>query len=62
MKIEVKIIESEETGKVRCVLQPPKKLDDFNSISKENMETIEKTCKVVWMEIDQLLLNLQDIK
>ena len=62
MKIEINIVKSEDTGKVRCSLQPPKKLVDFSELTDEEKETIEKSCKVVWMEIDQLLLNLQDIK
>lgn len=58
MKIEIQIVESEETGKVRCSLQPPKYLLEDRKASDE----IEKTCKIVWIEIDNLLQNLQKIK
>ena len=61
MKIEIQIVESEETGKVRCSLQPPKYLTYENGKGKAT-EEIEKTCKIVWIEIDNLLQNLQKIK
>lgn len=58
MKIEIHIVESEDTGKVRCSLQPPKYLVQDKKVSDD----IEKTCKIVWIEIDNLLQNLQKIK
>ena len=61
MKIEIQIVESEETGKVRCSLQPPKYLVHEEGKGKASDE-IEKTCKIVWIEIDNLLQNLQKIK
>lgn len=61
MKIEIQILESEETGKVRCSLQPPKYIKNENG-EKEASDEIEKTCKIVWIEIDNLLQNLQKIQ
>ena len=58
MKIEIRIVESKDTGKVRCSLQPPKYL----VLDKKVSDDIEKTCKIVWIEIDNLLQNLQNIK
>lgn len=56
MKIEIKII-TNENGTVRCSLQPPMKLDSF----KKPTEDEEKTCKVLWMKIDELLLELSKL-
>ena len=61
MMIQINIIESEESGKVRCSLQPPRYIKDEEG-NKLSSDEIEKTCKIVWIEIDNLLHNLQNIK
>ena len=42
----------------------PKILEALNikEETKQETEEIEKTCKIVWIEIDNLLQNLQKIK
>ena len=56
MKIQINII-SEESGKVRCTLQPPKPLDSFEKVKKEE----DEACKVLWIKIDELLQELNKL-
>ncbi len=60
MKIEIYITEKED-GKANVRLAVPKTI--IESDNREDIsEVVEKTCKVVWIEIDTLLQNLEGIK
>lgn len=56
MKIEIIMVKTED-GKVRTTLQPPKPIDSFKDVSKEE----DEACKVLWIKIDELLQELSKL-
>lgn len=56
MKIQINIVKTED-GKVRTTLQPPKPIDSFKDVSKEE----DEACKVLWIKIDELLQELSKL-
>ena len=56
MKIEI-LIKTNDDGTVRCSLQPPKPVTTMKDVTDDE----NKTCKVLWMKIDEMLLELSHI-
>ena len=56
MKIQINIFTTED-GKARAVLEPPKPLDSFATVTKEE----DHICKILWMKIDELLFELKKV-
>ena len=60
MKIEIYITEKED-GKANVRLAVPKVITE-DTMREDVPDVIEKTCKIVWVEISTLLANLEGIK